>query len=224
MLLKSRRILAQILYALLLVATAIWAYWEAGFDWWPLAARLGVLLLLAIPLLLPTRGEGRQGAVTLAIAWVAVGVFTVASIPYDAHRIEGKLNSEPAVQDPRLGNVTEGDWLSYGRSNFGQRYSPLEQITPENVSELELAWEYQTGDRKGPDDIGETTYEATPLKVGNTLYLCTLTTGWWPWTRTPERNAGSMMLKCRWKASASTRPAGAFPTSLPARRLVICQK
>lgn len=173
LLLKFRRTLAQILYALLLVATAIWAYWEAGFDWWPLAARLGVLLLLAIPLLLPRRGEGWQGAVTLAIAWVAVGAFTVASIPFDAHRIEGKLNTEPVVQDPRLGDVPEGDWLSYGRSNLGQRYSPLDQITPENVSELELAWEYQTGDRKGPDDIGETTYEATPLKVGNTLYLCT---------------------------------------------------
>lgn len=173
LLLKSRRAIAQILYALLLVATATWAYWEAGFDWWPLAARLGVLLLLTIPLLIPARGGGRQGTIVLAIAWVGVGLFTVASIPYDAHSIEGKLNTEPVVQDPRLGDVPEGDWLSYGRSNLGQRYSPLEQITPENVSELELAWEYQTGDRKGPGDIGETTYEATPLKVGNTLYLCT---------------------------------------------------
>lgn len=173
LLLKSRPTPARILYALLLVATAIWAYWEAGFDWWPLASRLGVLLLLTIPLLVSARGEGRQGTVTLATAWVAVGLFTVASIPYDAHRINGELNTDSVIQNPRLGDVPEGDWLSYGRSNFGQRYSPLEQITPENVHELELAWEYQTGDRKGPDDIGETTYEATPLKVGNTLYLCT---------------------------------------------------
>ena len=97
----------------------------------------------------------------------------MASIPYDAHRIEGKLTTNAVIQNPRLGEVPQGDWLSYGRSNLGQRYSPLDQITLENVHELELAWQYQTGDRKGPDDVGETTYEATPLKVGNTLYLCT---------------------------------------------------
>ncbi|MEX0604478.1 MAG: membrane-bound PQQ-dependent dehydrogenase, glucose/quinate/shikimate family [Marinobacter sp.] len=173
LLLKPRRSTAQMLYALLLVATAIWAYWEAGFDWWPLASRLGVLLVLAIPLLLPARGQGRQGTAMLAISWVAVGLFTVASIPYDAHRIEGELTTDSVIQNPPLGEVPQGDWLSYGRSNLGQRYSPLDQITPENITGLELAWEYQTGDRKGPDDVGETTYEATPLKVGNTLYLCT---------------------------------------------------
>ncbi|MGF2685139.1 glucose/quinate/shikimate family membrane-bound PQQ-dependent dehydrogenase [Marinobacter sp. DUT-3] len=171
-LLKSRRAFAQILYALLLVATAVWAYWEAGFDWWPLASRLGVLLVLAIPLLFPVAGQ-RHGAATLALAWVVVGLFTVASIPYDAHRIEGELNAESVISNPRLGEVPEGDWLSYGRSNLGQRYSPVDQITPDNVANLEQAWEYQTGDRKGPDDVTETTYQATPLKVGNTLYLCT---------------------------------------------------
>ncbi|MEP1213951.1 MAG: glucose/quinate/shikimate family membrane-bound PQQ-dependent dehydrogenase [Marinobacter sp.] len=173
LLIKPRRPIAQTLYAFLLLATAAWAFWEAGFDWWPLASRLGVLLLLAIPLLFPGRGNPRWGAVSLAVVWVGVGLFSVASIPYDAHRIEGELPKESTISDPRLGNVPEGDWLSYGRSNLGQRYSPLEQITPENVDQLELAWQYQTGDRKGPDDVVETTYEATPLKVGNTLYLCT---------------------------------------------------
>ncbi|KKM74109.1 hypothetical protein LCGC14_1403650, partial [marine sediment metagenome] len=173
LLVKPRRAFAQILYALLLAATVVWAYWEVGFDWWPLASRLGVLLLLAIPLLFPGPAGRRHGAVTLAIVWIGVGLFTVASIPYDAHRIKGELTTDAVVPNPRLGDVPQGDWLSYGRSNLGQRYSPLDQITPENVSDLELAWQYQTGDLKGPDDVGETTYEATPLKVGNTLYLCT---------------------------------------------------
>jgi quinoprotein glucose dehydrogenase len=172
-LVKPRRTFAQALYALLLVATAVWAYWEAGFDWWPLASRLGVLLLLAIPLLVPSSTGRRQGAISLAIVWIGVSLFTVASIPYDAHRIEGELTTDSVIRNPRLGDVPQGDWLSYGRSNLGQRYSPLDQIIPENVRELELAWEYQTGDRKGPGDVGETTYEATPLKVGDTLYLCT---------------------------------------------------
>ena len=92
----------------------------------------------------------------------------------DAHRIEGELTTDSVVTDPELGLAADqNDWPSYGRSNYGQRYSPLEQITPDNVAELKLAWEYQTGDLKGPEDVTETTYQATPLKIGNSLFLCT---------------------------------------------------
>jgi quinoprotein glucose dehydrogenase len=38
---------------------------------------------------------------------------------------------------------------------------------------LKVAWQYQTGDVKLPDDVGETTYQVTPLKIGDTLYMCT---------------------------------------------------
>ncbi len=41
------------------------------------------------------------------------------------------------------------------------------------MSNLKEAWRFQTGDIRGPDDVGETTYEVTPLKIDNTLYLCT---------------------------------------------------
>lgn len=67
----------------------------------------------------------------------------------------------------------DGEWSAYGRTDYGQRYSPLSQINTSNVENLELAWEIQTGDIKGPNDIGETTYQATPLKIGNALYMCT---------------------------------------------------
>lgn len=36
----------------------------------------------------------------------------------------------------------EGDWPTYGRDAGGQRYSPLEQITPSNVAKLQPAWSY----------------------------------------------------------------------------------
>lgn len=67
----------------------------------------------------------------------------------------------------------DGEWSAYGRTDYGQRYSPLSQINTNNVKNLELAWQIQTGDVKGPDDVGETTYQATPLKIGNALYMCT---------------------------------------------------
>jgi quinoprotein glucose dehydrogenase len=44
---------------------------------------------------------------------------------------------------------------------------------PANVSKLKVAWTYRTGDFKGPGDPGETTNEVTPIKIGDTVYLCT---------------------------------------------------
>jgi quinoprotein glucose dehydrogenase len=29
--------------------------------------------------------------------------------------------------------MPDGDWQAYGRTEFGDRYSPLRQITPQNV-------------------------------------------------------------------------------------------
>lgn len=170
---RSRRPKAQLLYALFLVATAAWALWESGYDWWPLAPRLGIFLLLAIPLLWPAKGGSRLGTAVLLPVWAIIGVGLLASMTVDQHRIDGELNREVVNQNPDLGDSPEESWHAYGRSNMGQRFSPLEQITPENVNELELAWQYQTGDEKGPDDVGETTYEVTPLKIDDSLFLCT---------------------------------------------------
>ncbi|MEN2751050.1 membrane-bound PQQ-dependent dehydrogenase, glucose/quinate/shikimate family [Psychrobacter sp. FBL11] len=70
-------------------------------------------------------------------------------------------------------HTPDGEWSAYGRTDYGQRYSPLDKINTSNVKDLELVWQIQTGDVKGPNDVGETTYQATPLKIGNALYLCT---------------------------------------------------
>ena len=173
-LIRSRRGTARLLYALLLASTAGWALWESGYDWWPLATRLGVLLVLAIPLLWSSKRAEKSSARALQGVWLLVGVMLIGSLFNDAHRIEGDMASESLVSSPDTGpSNAEGEWTSYGRNNYGQRYSPLDQITPDNVAELELAWQYQTGDLKGPEDVTETTYEATPLKIDDSLFLCT---------------------------------------------------
>ncbi|MFM9271424.1 glucose/quinate/shikimate family membrane-bound PQQ-dependent dehydrogenase [Halomonas elongata] len=170
---RSRRPAAQTLYALFLIATAAWSLWESGYDWWPLATRLGLFLILAIPLLITPKSGGRAGLALLLPVWAIIGVGTLASLTVDVHRIEGELSRDVVSEDANIGDTPQESWHAYGRNNLGQRYSPLEQITPENVADLELAWQYQTGDVKGPEDVGETTYEATPLKIGNSLFLCT---------------------------------------------------
>ncbi len=69
-----------------------------------------------------------------------------------------------------------GDWPVYGRDPGGSRFSPLTQITRENVSRLAVAWVYRTGDsgiqpRRGRPPA----LEATPLAVDGVLYLGTPT-------------------------------------------------
>ena len=171
--LKSRRPVSRWAYAILLAGTALWALWEAGLDWWPLASRLGLFLILAIPLLFPGPDSRRGGLMALLPTWVVVGLVTVSSLAFDQHRVDGQLSSAAVASNPAIGDVADASWHAYGRSNMGQRYSPLEQITVNNVGSLEQAWQYRTGDMKGPEDVGETTYEATPLKVANSLFLCT---------------------------------------------------
>ena len=109
----------------------------------------------------------------MAIPVLAAIVVAGYSMATDPHDMPGELPKDGAAV-ASLGNLMPpGDWHQYGRTQFGQRYSPLDQINTGNVASLREAWRYQTGDVKLPDDVGETTYQVTPLKVGDTLYLCT---------------------------------------------------
>jgi len=158
-----------------LLATLAWALWESGLDWWPLAARLDLLFVAGLLLLLPRisswAGRAARGALALSLL-LSAGV-AVASWTVDRHARTGSLPAASAAR-PAASGVAAGDWPAYGRTGFGQRWSPLAQITPDNVGTLQLAWEYRTGDLRGrPGDPVETTFEVTPLKIGNRLYLCT---------------------------------------------------
>ncbi|MBS9719409.1 membrane-bound PQQ-dependent dehydrogenase, glucose/quinate/shikimate family [Tianweitania sp. BSSL-BM11] len=64
------------------------------------------------------------------------------------------------------------DWPFWGGSEQATRYSPLSQITPENVSNLEKVWTYRTGDMPTGATKDKYSPEGTPLKIGNTLYIC----------------------------------------------------
>ncbi|HWK64314.1 MAG TPA: glucose/quinate/shikimate family membrane-bound PQQ-dependent dehydrogenase [Rhizobiaceae bacterium] len=164
-------------YVLVLLGTLAWAVWEVGLDWWQLGPRGGVIVLLALWLLTPwVRRKLRRagGALALGTAVViSIGV-AVYSMLNDPLNIAGELTTERVAANPNLGgNVPPGEWHFYGRTPFGQRFTPLAQITPENVGRLELAWSYRTGDVRGSEDVPETTYQVTPLKVGDALYICT---------------------------------------------------
>ena len=54
------------------------------------------------------------------------------------------------------------NWLTYSGSTMSQRYSTLNQITPENVKNLELQWQFQARSLEK--------FEATPIVVDGILY------------------------------------------------------
>lgn len=64
-------------------------------------------------------------------------------------------------------SVSEGDWPHYNGNLAAQRYSPLDQITAQNVDSLEIAWRFST-EKFGPRPEFNATF--TPLEVDGVLY------------------------------------------------------
>ncbi|MBS0446595.1 MAG: membrane-bound PQQ-dependent dehydrogenase, glucose/quinate/shikimate family [Proteobacteria bacterium] len=179
--------MAMVLYAVLLLATLAWSISEVSLDVWQLEPRLVVPVLFGSWLLLPPVRRafmpGRAPAATLGIAVLLV-VAMLGFAATEPRGIEGQAKlaaaadaaSSPAVD----GSVPPGDWWYYGRTTKGDRYSPLGQINAGNVRDLKVAWTARTGDlmragedRGGTDAGHEFNFEDTPIKVGDTLYVCT---------------------------------------------------
>ncbi|MCF1484461.1 MULTISPECIES: glucose/quinate/shikimate family membrane-bound PQQ-dependent dehydrogenase [Rhizobium/Agrobacterium group] len=185
LLLVMRKASALWIYGLFILGCLGWAIWEVGFDWWQLGTRGGLVIVLGFVLLLPAirrrlgplhRREGGIAASAWPVALPVLVALVVAgySMTQDPYDKPGTLPMDVASATPSYGgDMADGEWHQYGRTPYGQRYSPLTQITTDNVKTLKTAWTYQTGDVKQPGDVGETTYQVTPLKVGDTLYLCT---------------------------------------------------
>ena len=70
-----------------------------------------------------------------------------------------------AIDDTVLSNVQArpGDWLAYGLNQAEDRFSPLDQITTDNVENLGLAWGKKLGTTRA--------IEATPLVIDGILYF-----------------------------------------------------
>jgi glucose dehydrogenase len=54
------------------------------------------------------------------------------------------------------------EWPSFGRDPGAQRYSPLTQLTPRNVAQLQEAWSF---------DTGATNLQVTPIVVNGLMYV-----------------------------------------------------
>jgi quinoprotein glucose dehydrogenase len=75
--------------------------------------------------------------------------------------------------DALSGSGEATEWTAYGGGK-GLRYSPLADITRENLDRLEVAWVHHSGDVSDGKGVSPSTtaYEVTPLLVDGTLYIC----------------------------------------------------
>src|ERR1700681_1592030 len=76
--------------------------------------------------------------------------------------IAGTLSAQ--VSFDRLVNAGKEpqNWLTYSGNLMSQRYSPLDQVTPQNVKNLELKWVFQARSLEK--------FEATPLVIDGIMY------------------------------------------------------
>ena len=76
---------------------------------------------------------------------------------------EGRVGAEELL----AAQGDEANWLTYGRNYEEQRFSPLKQISTDNVGDLGLAWSADMDTARGQ--------EATPIVIDGKMYL---TTAW----------------------------------------------
>lgn len=179
-LLFKGRLLGGWIYVGLFILSAIWGFTEARGNAWAMVPWLvaPLVLLIAVLLVMPTmsvavnRWKFAGGGIALGIIFVGSS-FALMGAGGDQALAALPAQSSPGMNDPS-GYATGADWQAYGGTNAAWRYTPLTQITPDNVGKLRKIWEVHTGGMPtNPDYAKLYGTENTPLKVGNLLYTCT---------------------------------------------------
>ena len=161
--------MGSLVYAGFLIATIAWALMESGSNLWALLPRILPWAVIGIWFLTPWHRNALYQGNPPSLFASSVSRYSVplVAVIFLYVLVDG-LGYEVTPLSERSGINTvnsRGDWPSYGNTLGGSRYSPIDQINRENVSELEVAWAYRTG--------AGGAFKATPLQVGELLYVCT---------------------------------------------------
>ncbi|WP_341869651.1 membrane-bound PQQ-dependent dehydrogenase, glucose/quinate/shikimate family [Pseudomonas aegrilactucae] len=174
--LVRRKVVATWLALLLLGITVAWSLGEVGFDFWQLVPRLMTFIVIALvlTLLVPLLEGNRRGLGTAPRAVISLGLLaSIAGFGYGMFQphptVVAQQGAAAPVVAPDAGVSDGNDWSAYGRNTHGERFAQFEQINKGNVKDLQVAWTFRTGDMA----INGAEYQGTPLKVDDTVYLCT---------------------------------------------------
>ena len=102
-----------------------------------------------------------KSSLNTVLAWAIVPVIAAtaqAPVPLVLQNYKG-------VTSERLAKPEDGDWLMIRRTWDGWGYSPLEKITPANVTRLQPAWIFSTGVSSG--------HESAPLVNNGVMFVST---------------------------------------------------
>jgi len=190
------------LYLLLMVGTLAWSLWESGLNGWALAPRLISPAVLGLPFLfLALIAGGRMARLGAGLSVAAGVAVVVAAANAASYQPAPAFAARPA---PLPAAADDGEWPRFSRALGGGSYSPLAQINTGNAGQLKVAWQTFLG----PLPAKPATWnQAQPVKVGDSLYLCTPlndvvsldpATGKVRWThKSGTSTEGLMQAKCR---------------------------
>jgi quinoprotein glucose dehydrogenase len=185
LLVLKRRRESALLYLGLIICTTTWAFWEVGLDIWGVAARVVAPLVLGCWFLMPwtwRKLNGRPATTPLRAVFVAsvcVVLSGLAGVALNESLSAPIIN--PLFQTGTQASVpnalkngamveTGDDWRNYGNDPGGSRFSPLSELTPDNVENLKVAWTFRFGPspKGAPEKL-----QVTPIKVDDSVYACT---------------------------------------------------
>jgi quinoprotein glucose dehydrogenase len=228
-----RSILGLWIYVATYALTLVWALWERGFDGWALVPRLlapTVILLLLFMAFAALRSRGSRAArlAGAAVASVAL-ILGLGTLAYSLARPDIVLAQTTAPVAAAMPVVAGSDWPAYGGTLEATRYSPLDQITPANVARLAKAWEFRTGEMPKPGKSSEYAAETTPIKIGDTIYLCSAlnvlialdaTTGKEEWRFDPEVSPDAIPYSATCRGVTHFADPDAAPDSICTARII----
>lgn len=140
------------IFAVIFVYTLIWTMWEAGTRFWGWIPRLATIAIFAffLTLLLPYFEHGIRIKIAYSFTGLIVICFFTAGAlawyPYFTTLDNSQIPQNTTNTYHSVSAQPDDDWRYYGRDTQGTRFSPSNQITPENINQLKQVWVTRTGD------------------------------------------------------------------------------
>lgn len=166
------------LFALVFVGTIVWAWFDAGWDFWALFSRLmfpaGVFAALLFTLPAIRRYQAQSSLVAPAYTGatvIVIGMLIAFYQMFQPHPTVAASGQElPLI--PVDADKQQVNWQHYGNDTGGSRFAALDQINRNNVKDLKEVWRFQTGDLTTGSGNGAED-QTTPLQVGDKVFVCT---------------------------------------------------